>query len=141
MKEAIVSIVLLITAAATFCQQTNSPPIVAKQDYLLKSKKQKKAAKILLGGGGALTLTGILLSVSTAGGALDPASKDNSSLAAGLGYGGAVIMAGSIPFFISSSKNKRKAMSISFKNQSLLGLKNGGFAYKVVPSVSLKIDL
>jgi len=54
--------------------------------------------------------------------------------------GGTAALA-SIPFFIISSKNKRKAMSMSFKNQMIPQLQINGFAYSAIPSVNLKINL
>jgi hypothetical protein len=49
-------------------------------------------------------------------------------------------MLGSIPLFLASGRNKRKAMSLSFKNETAPQLLKGSFAYRPIPSVSLKIS-
>ena len=54
---------------------------------------------------------------------------------------GFVSMLGSIPLFIASSKNKRKAASISINNEKIQTLQKGSFAYKFVPAVRLTIRL
>lgn len=48
---------------------------------------------------------------------------------------------GSIPLFIASGKNKRRAMSVSFKNEPAPQLQKNSFVYRSVPSLSLKISL
>ena len=115
MKKASILVSILIVAASTFCQQTNPVPALINHDYLQKSKNQKKAAWIMLGGGAALVLTGVLLPRGEKTG-WNPISGDeyeNDGVCAVFGLTGLVSMLGSIPFFISSGKNKRKAISSS----------------------------
>jgi len=135
MKKIIVFAVLLIVSVASFSQQTNSHPVLNKQDYLKKSKNQKTTAWVLLGGGAALILVGDLIGNS----------KESSFSDAGTGVViagiGALSMLGSIPLFIASGKNKRKAMSMSFKNEMMRQLQTGSFVNRSVPSLSLKISL
>jgi hypothetical protein len=50
-------------------------------------------------------------------------------------------MAGGIPFWIASKKSRRKAMSMSFKNQMIPQLQNTGFVYRAISSLSFKINL
>ena len=141
MKKIIFLVLALFIGKLSFCQETVPSPTLTKQDYLKKSKSQKTASKIIAGAGTAVALTGILLAVDDVGGILDPNDQDNSNTADALTYTGLVIMAGSIPFFIASSKNRKKAMSMSFKNQMIPQLQNSGFVYRAIPSLSFKINL
>ena len=114
---------LLITATVTFSQQITSSPALTKQDYLQKSKKQKTAAWILLGGGFVLSTTSILLTAPKAtedyAGIFtgifydDPAPQNDYTVETILLIGGTAVMLSSIPLFIASGKNKRKARTIS----------------------------
>lgn len=91
-------------------------------DFLLqKSKKQKTAAWIMLGGG---TITGLVGSLVAARGLFDflmlqPDDADKKiGLAGILIITGGAAMFGSIPFFIASGKNKRKA-NLMLKNETV----------------------
>lgn len=92
-----------------------------KQEYLNKSRTQKTAAWWLLGGG--LLLSGIgtaisftesvdVVANSVAGIFSGNNNTSNSTSAVGpiLGVSGLVMMAGSIPLFISAGKNKHRAI-------------------------------
>jgi hypothetical protein len=135
MKKIILFAMLLIMSASSFSQQINPSPTLTKQDYLKKSKNQKTTAWVLLGGGAAFILIGDLIGNS----------KESSFSDAGTGVViagvGALSMLGSIPLFIASGKNKRKAMSMSFKNELIPQLQNGSFVNRAVPALSLKISL
>ena len=114
---------------------------LSKQDYLAKSKKQTITAKIVLGAGGAMLLTGILVITDDIGGIGNPGDKQNSSLADVMGYTGAAVAVASIPFFVAAGSNKRKAMSLSFKNEPPLQIQKSSFVYRVIPSINLKFQL
>jgi hypothetical protein len=131
---------LLCFSISLFSQQTT--PTV-NTDYLKKSKNQKTTAGILLGGGTAFVLIGLALfpkNYSLFGG-------NSSSTESQAGVSAVMILAGggsmlaSIPFFIASSKNKKKAMSMSLKNQLVPVLQGDGFANRVIPSLIVKINL
>lgn len=62
-----------------------------------------------------------------------------SSGAAILLLGGIGTALGSIPFFISSAKNKRKAASIAICNQNIFLPLQNSFALNTQPTVTLKI--
>jgi hypothetical protein len=137
MKKIILFTMLLILSSSSFSQQTNSQPALSKQDYLKKSKNQKTAAWVMLGGGVALGAGGILWALS-----------DIFSTSSGpdiLFFAGGASMLGSIPLFIASSRNKKKAMSLSFKNEMvpsrLLSGQKTSFVSQLVPSLFLKISL
>ena len=142
MKKIIMGTMLLITANATFCQQNNPSPILTKQDYMKKSKHQKTAGWILMGGGATFLLTGIVIpkGALTHSGFLDDTYK-NDGIKDAFDLTGIVSMLGSIPFFIASSKNKKKAASLSFKNEPIPKLQKNSFVYRTIPALTLKIYL
>ncbi|HWR32455.1 MAG TPA: hypothetical protein VN451_02945 [Chitinophagaceae bacterium] len=135
MKKIILFMMLLVISAASFSQQTNSLPTLTKQDYLKKSSNKKFAAWVLLGGGTAVLA---ITALSNLGLDFGGPKKSFPSVPVGIG---AVCMAGSIPFFIASAKNKRKATSLSFKNELAPQIQKSSFVYQSVPSLSLKISL
>src|SRR6478735_2464395 len=104
MKKVITYVLLLAMPATTFCQKTNDSVPVVKTDYLVKSKNQKTAAWVLLGGGVALIGAGFLIGDSK------NATFDDAGTGVVLGGIGFLSAVGSIPLFIASGKNKRKAM-------------------------------
>ncbi len=134
MKKIILFSMLLIISTAAFSQPTTETPKV-KADYLQKSKNQKTTAWVLLGGGAGFILVGTLI------GNGKEASFDDAGTGVVLGGIGALSMLGSIPLFIASGKNKRRAMSMSFKNEMMPQLQHGSFVNRSVPSLSLKISL
>ena len=88
-------------------------------------------------GGGAIALALAAIDLDVC---IGPGCTKNSFPAAAVGIG-AVCIAGSIPFFIASAKNKRRAMSVSFKNETIPQLQKSSFANRSVPSLTLKISL
>lgn len=83
----------------------------------LKARKQKTAAWILLGAGAGLGTTGLIIGSSST-------SFDDNKLSTGafLIITGGIAMVGSIPFFISSGSNKRRA-ELMLKNESSSSLR------------------
>lgn len=144
MKKIIICTMLLIAAETTFCQQIEP---TTRQEYLAKSKNQRTGAWILLGGGALATGIGaVMLSrsaedviINVFGG---PApEKKNETAGTVLFVSGLAAMAGSIPLFIGSSKNARKAASLSFKNERVPYPYKNSLAQKSVPSLTLTIRL
>lgn len=137
---------LLIVSISSFSQQTDPPQTLTKQDYLQKSKNKKKIAWIFLGGGAVLIATGAII---PAGDLTDQfniytGAKDiheNDAIKGALIVGGGLSMLASIPFFIASGKNKRKAMSVSFKNETAPQFLSKGLVTTNIPCLSLKIGL
>lgn len=145
MKKAFILVPMLIVAAPTFCQQTNPAPAIIKQDYLQKSKNQKKTAWIMLGGGAAFVLTGVLIPRGEHTG-WNPISGDeyeNDGISAAFGLTGLVSMLGSVPFFICSGKNKRKAMSgsVVFKIERRAGVQQYSPINQTYPAAGIQINL
>ena len=147
MKKIILYAMLLILSASSFGQQTKPSADITKQDYLQKSKKQKKTATIMLGGGAAFLLTVFIIPKGKQTGTTDiygifpVADYKNDGIKVAFGFTGIVSMLSSIPFFIASGKNKRKAMNLSFKNEMAPQIQKSSFAYRTVPSFNIKISL
>lgn len=133
MKKIILGFILLLLATTTFSQQNNPTSTMTEQDYLKKSKHQKTFAWVLLGGGILSTSLGL------AGSGINPDYGEkggNGFLVTGL-----VAIGASIPLFIASSKNKRKAASISINNKPSLQVQKSSFVYKSIPSITFKLQL
>jgi hypothetical protein len=154
MKKIIISLVCLVivlTEAKTQVTTTTKQKFDA--DLLFKkSKKQKTAGWILLSSGMGLAITGFILwskeaseqSINTATTVITfgfynaPEPKQSGLTPAFIGIGGGAMLT-SIPFFISSGKNKRKA-NLMIKDQKVffnpfLNMKNH------MPSIAVKIIL
>jgi hypothetical protein len=52
---------------------------------------------------------------------------------------GAASVLGSVQLFYASRENKKKGMSLSFKNETIQLLQKSSFIYRPVPSLALKI--
>jgi Na+/H+ antiporter NhaA len=133
-------VLMLALSVHIFGQQTT--PVV-NTDYLKKSKKQKTVAWVLLIGGTVLTTIGVGVALS---GGLDcafgdPTCNNNQTLADILSISGSAAVLGSIPLFIAAGRNKRKAVTVSFKNEKSLQVQNYSLAYQPLPSLTLKISL
>ena len=140
MKKIIVFSLLLIISATSFSQQTTTP--LVKTDYLKKSKKQKTIAGILAGTG-----VGLVMAALVTTSANDAANFIIGEEASGFNTGttlfaiGGIMTLSSIPLFIIAGSNKRKGMSLSFKNETSPQIQKSSFVYKYVPSLTLKISL
>ncbi len=136
MKKIIICAMLLIIANASFSQQINPSPTLTKQDYLKKSKQHKTIAWVLLGTG--IFSTGVGTFKFNFAGSED---EVNNSPSAVFLVTGLAAIGTSIPFFIASSKNKKKGMNLSFKNEPVPRIQKSGFVYRTIPSLTLKISL
>jgi hypothetical protein len=58
-----------------------------------------------------------------------------------IAMGGGIVALSGIPFFISSSKNKKKAASITISNQSIILPRQNSFASITQANLTLKIRL
>lgn len=141
MKKYLYFILLLIFSVTLFCQQSNPSPTLTKQDFLQKNKKQKKAARIMMGGGATLILTSILIPKGEIVRESFWPEYKNDGIKSSFFFCGTLSMLSSIPFFISSAKNKKKAMSLSFKTQQQPQLQTNKVKYTAIPSLSIKIGL
>ncbi len=117
MKKIFIAGLLLVFTAVSFGQQNSSPNIVFTQtDYLKKSKKQQTIAWLFIGGGAALVVAGAVIPKGERDGydiLTWSETYKNDDLRYGLITVGVLSMGGSIPFFIASTRNKRKAIEAS----------------------------
>lgn len=136
MKQILLFVMMLGFATSTFCQDVNSSKILMKEDYLQKSKKQKSTAWILLGGGTGLAVGAALLDVSS------DWSKSETPYLIAIITGGASVL-GSIPLFIASAKNKRKAKAAStyFKMETVPVMLQHSYTMQTIPAISIKFRL
>jgi len=133
MRKSIATFLVLTFVTAAYGQQTTLPaPELTKADYLKKSNRQKSAAWILAGAG---TLSVILGTIQ-----VNPDYGENNNNSFFL-VGGLVAIGVSVPLFIASARNKKKGMSLSFKNNTVPRLRNNNLNYSSIPSIGLKIGL
>jgi|SRR6185369_4185120 len=129
---------------ASFSQQNLASQSLSHDEYLKKSKNQKKGAWLLLGGGAALMVIGIA-SISTEDAANYVFGGDKSGFNTGavLFYTGVVAGLGSIPLFIASGRNKRKAMAatVFLKMGTTPTVRNTSIFSHAYPALTLKIGL
>lgn len=142
MKKIILFLAFFSMLTKGFSQQAEEPKMeLTKQEYLKKSKSQKTVGRILLGGGGILIGAGLLTNLSNGLGNLFVEESQKNSSGDIFTVLGVISIAGSIPLLISAGKNKRKALSLSVKNQPSQVLQNNWLYTKMTPSLTLKIDL
>ena len=153
MRKMILYTLLLIIPAVTFCQSVANDIPVVKTDYLKKSKNQKTTAWVLLGGGFALTVTSALIAAPKVtedyGNILvgvfssEPVQENNYTAENILLITGTASMLASIPFFIASKKNKRRAMDITanIKMEDAKLIRNQSFVQASYPAITVKIKL
>ena len=129
MKKIIVYFLMLVLPVISFCQKTSDSVPVVKTDYLAKSKSQKTAAFILLGIG-VTTLT-----IAAVG------DLDLDILGTVVIVGGAATIA-SIPLFIASGKNKRRAMkaSASIKMETVPLIQKQSYIQNSYPAFSVSFS-
>ena len=124
MKRLLLIIIASLFLFESFSQQIDPAPALTKQDYMEKSKKQKTAAWVLLGGGAALIITGTILSANEVekdyqndpNNPFAPLTEADFDGPEWVFTTGIFAGLGSIPLFIASSRNRRKAMTLSLKN-------------------------
>ena len=120
MKKFIIIAILFVFATTSFSQQKIQKHVLTQTDYLQKSKKQKKTGSILLAGGAGLIITafiiprGKLVYDGICIGAYCSDKYKNDGIKSAFFIAGSLSSLGSIPFFIASRKNKKRANATSF---------------------------
>ncbi|MEP7108968.1 MAG: hypothetical protein ABI760_13330 [Ferruginibacter sp.] len=139
MKKAVLLFITLGTMYCSLAQQIparKSKPAHTKEEYLQKSKKLWTAAIVMVSVGGVMAITGLAMGLNESNG--NGGSGDVSGV---LFVGGCGLMLGSLGCSIPGTIFKKKAMSLSFKNEPASSLQRGMVFNKTVPSLSLKISL
>lgn len=115
MKKYFTATILLLFVFSVFSQDN----LKNKDYYLQKSKKQKTAAWLLLGGGLTLSTISVFTGYAdlsddfTGFFSTDPESQNNDTAETILLVTGTAAILSSIPLFIASGKNKKRARAIS----------------------------
>jgi hypothetical protein len=143
MKKVLLFLPLLLVVFIASSQSTNAVR-PSKDDYLQKSKKQKKVGRILLGGGAALIATGVIIPKGESQGygpclQLICEEFKNDEIKSVLFLTGGLSMLSSIPFFIVSGKNKRRAVSVSMKTERASYINSYTLVRNSFPAIALKI--
>jgi hypothetical protein len=134
MKKTLIFLILLLFMAKGFSQTTPKTPFT-KEDYLQKSKTQKTTGWIFLSAGIAITAVGVIGFNNT----YDDWSDNSTDTYGALILSGPLIALGSIPFFISSGSNARKAATLSLNYQPILIPNQGSLAQSSQPALSVTI--
>ena len=107
-----------------------------KQYFQEKSKKQRTAGWILLGTGATAIITGIIIEGTHRG------TDDSQSFAGGtVEVGGVICTLASIPFFISASKNKKRAAALAISTREMAYPYGNSLVLRSQPTISLAIPL
>ena len=149
MKKIFSCIVLTIVAFHLYSQEmqpVENKPV--KTDYLAKSKKQRTVGWILTGTGIIATSFGYAMIMKDFGEGLGNAFSmnpseppENNSDAVVVLYGtGLAMLATGISFLSIAKKNKRKALSMSFINETSQQLRYNTVMNTSVPSLCLRLQ-
>jgi MFS-type transporter involved in bile tolerance (Atg22 family) len=142
MKKLFVTVATIIFIASNCLSQS-----IEKNIYLQKSKNQKTTAWVLAGTGSGLFIAGVIVGLSNASKdvidiyTLQVPEKRDETLQNTLVITGGAVLLSSIPFFISSRTNKKKAISVTILTQPFHLLKNSQMLTANYPALSMKIRL
>ena len=146
MRKFFILSLLLAFATASFSQQVSSKNQLTREDYLKKSKNKKKVGWIMLGGGATLVAIAFIIPKGDYEGLQACANilcetYKNDEIKAVFGLAGGLTMLGSIPFFLASGKNKRRAnaVSASFKTEKASIVRGNSLIKMQYPALSIKI--
>jgi len=162
MKKTLLLFVFILAYYVVYPQvvlQDSSGKVLTATDYLQKSKKQKTGGWILFSISAVSGISGFALLLDETGNAISDTGNDLGTIVGasnqpntykdGRATTGAVLMAvgaasliSSIVLFSSSGKNKRKAVTVSYKSTQIPFLSaKGTIASNSIPSVVLRIRL
>ena len=129
MRKIILSAMVILWTVAVSAQQTDSIKKATKEHYLQLSRSQRTGAFILLGVGVAL------IAVAAPGDVTFDVLPILAAVSAG-----AII--GSIPLFIASIRNKKKAKKISayLEIQKMPAMAQAGVSLRTLPALSIKFS-
>lgn len=111
---------IVASAISNVNMHDNKDSTRSKEYYLEKSRRQKEGAWVLLGLGGLGTVIGVIIFPENYGNTWfgdNNKSDDNNSIASIIvTAAGVALMANSIPLFIKSAKNKKRArLAVSYQ--------------------------
>jgi hypothetical protein len=137
MKQIFIGILFMTTTGTSFCQQTKTSRQLTCEEYLTKSKNQKAAARTLLICGGVLIIVPVIIAIP---GNVSFDTVDALAVIAGIGVGASLA---SIPLFIASGRNKKKAMnpSLCVKIENAASIEQAALYTHSYPAISFKINL
>jgi hypothetical protein len=149
MKKIFITVLLLILSAEIFSQQPIPQQTTVSKDYLEKSKNQKKTGRILLIGGTTILIASFVIprgDLVYDGICVGPYCSDeykNDNLKTALFLSGVALDLASIPFFIASKRNKKRAMKVStsLKMEKTQVIQYTAFVKRSYPVLSVKIRL
>ena len=133
MKKILTILFLALFAFESFAQTENT--LQKQQELMKKSDAQNKAGWIFFGSGLALSLVARAIPIKV------DAKNDNSGIKSVLGWTGILSIGTSIPLFLSSGRNARRAADLSLEAQTLHQPIMGNELPRNFPSISLKIPL
>src|SRR5688572_22247459 len=146
MKSTIIILTLIFITVNAHSQQTASDKQQSvSKDYLKKSQNQRKAGFILLGSGVGLIATSIIIPQGEQTydgiciGYLCDDKYKNDGIKSAFFIAGGVAALSSIPFFIMSGKNRRRANAVSFKMENTWSPYYNGVAYSSFPAASIRL--
>jgi hypothetical protein len=148
MKKQFLFILLLVLATNMFSQPSTTTTPAFKIDYLKQSKFRKTVATIFLAGGATSLLIGSLISkgelIETSAGGFwgtgelyykNGGTKDDFII---VGFLSALT---SIPIYLASHHSKKKALRLSFKNETAPQIQKSSFVNKSLPSLTFNMSL
>ena len=144
MKAILLISMIFVFITKNYCQNAETPAL-SKTYYLQKSKTQKTVARVLVVSGLGMMITGAVINGSQnlenmAGGLVGETPTDENKGLWLCCVGGAAAIT-SIPFFISSHKNKKRGASIGLSNQNIHVPFHNNFVVKTQPTLTLKLNL
>src|SRR5262245_37245626 len=109
-----IRLLLVFAFLFVFQSQSNAQNDSLRQHYLKMSKSQNSGAWVMFGAGITCIIVGVIVAEPVETSLRASLGQEvNTKKGTGAFIAGAVFIAGSIPLFIASGKNKRKAASIS----------------------------
>lgn len=144
MKVLLLILIVFVFIAKTYCQNAEAPAL-SKAYYLQKSKTQKTVAWVLAGSGTVMMIAGTIINtdqnLDNVIGAFADEASTNENKGLWLCYVGGAAAITSVPFFISSHKNKKRAASVALSNQNIYVPFQNNFVVKTQPTLTLKLSL
>lgn len=143
MKKICILVISMALAMPLFSQQQKN--VIRKNnyeaDYLQLSNKQKSLASVMLGGGILMIVAPALILLNSELGDENLSRKTVITLTV-MAAGGLSVL-GSIPLFIASGRNKKRALSVStrFKMSNHPVITSSAFIRKSYPSLAIVLNL